>query len=667
MKLFKMLGQVFEENPSTIVVKEKKLSDLVSEYNTQFIRSQEEARKNLKQENTVIKNQANINDNSKANYSQKNKQYTNSQGNSNTLYVLFAPSGDTLSVLKNNNKEDIKLYGISHLDKNNSKAKQACKYINDLVLKKKVFFEQIKVNNNTEYKIFLDKEKTASLNELLIQNNLSFSGKSKEDYLIENKNEEQAKAYETKPLEKTKKQIKGIFVKSLTAPYLFDDTNKSSYVVVLNNAGKEENYWGIDLQRVILEKKIQKGDNITLENIGPELVTIDVAIKEKGKVVRYESKQVKRNTWTAEILEKLTNNSEIKDELTSDSKKLSENKSELYNCYALFSISANSFVCMHNNKKEEYQLFGINEDIISVQQNKEIKKHLNEIISKRVVYIKINNKEDGLVTLYLNKDDKISVNENLINHHKLNEPQVENAIVQNTIIPVKEKVNDPSPVQTVKPVKEVVQEPPIFDDIPQEENLADYGYSDNDFPEFNNTTPLSDIEPPDDFFAGFDIPSEPVIEDVKIIDNISKEKIATEKDANDFFADFDLEDSSIDKENPPINITSQKIVTDINDIEMPDNFFEGIHVPTEEHIEKLSTLDNNVRDISIPEPDDFFAGFDLEESSKQLQTSTKELSKVVIATNDINVESLSNNESNLSINEESIQPIKKKLAFGRKK
>lgn len=627
MKIFKMLGQLLEQNSDNIVIKSKTLVDMVQEYNEKFLRSQEELKKSLISTDQAgsLRQPVRQNSNQNSNHSH-NKHQNTPQNSANTFYVLFAPNGDTLAILRNKNKEEIKLYGISHADKNNLKAKQACKYLNDLVLKKKVFFEEVNVKNNIEYKIFLDKEKTASLNDLLIQNNLSFSGKTKEDYLIEQKNDFDIPSNSKEIPEKTKKENRGVFVKSLTAPYLFKEENKSSYVVVLDINGKEEAYWGVDLQRVVQQNDIKKGDSISLENIGPELVSVDVPIKQNGNIIRYEKKQVKRNTWKADILER----AKIVEFIPSSSQVQPEvSKTPAFsNCYALFSITASSFVCMHNNKKEEYQLRGIDEELLNTAKSKEIKKYLNELISKKVVYIKKTNEKNDIIDLYLHKDDKVSVNDKIINHFKLNDPILEKVEVveKETKQPIVHK-----PI-VVTNQNTVLAESPIFDEIAPTDNLSDYGYQDNNFSDLPDSV---DFEPPANFFEGFDIPEGDIFNPVATSDN----KIDTVSLA-------------------------------------PDNFFDGFDLPSED-IYELPIENNTIIKTVKSDSNDFFADFSLEDSDIQSQNNSTGIN---ILNNTIE---LNNDKNNLEVDfldfsieeqrseyveqQEVIAPIKKKLAFGKKK
>lgn len=627
MKIFKMLGQLLEQNSDNIVIKSKTLVDMVQEYNEKFLRSQEELKKSLISTDQAggVRQPVRQNSNQNSNHSH-NKHQNTPQNSANTFYVLFAPNGDTLAILRNKNKEEIKLYGISHADKNNLKAKQACKYLNDLVLKKKVFFEEVNVKNNIEYKIFLDKEKTASLNDLLIQNNLSFSGKTKEDYLIEQKNDFDIPSNSKEIPEKTKKENRGVFVKSLTAPYLFKEENKSSYVVVLDINGKEEAYWGVDLQRVVQQNDIKKGDSISLENIGPELVSVDVPIKQNGNIIRYEKKQVKRNTWKADILER----AKIVEFIPSSSQVQPEvSKTPAFsNCYALFSITASSFVCMHNNKKEEYQLRGIDEELLNTAKSKEIKKYLNELISKKVVYIKKTNEKNDIIDLYLHKDDKVSVNDKIINHFKLNDPILEKVEV------VEKETKQPIVHKQIVVTNQntVLAEPPTFDKIAPTDNLSDYGYQDNNFSDLPDSV---DFEPPANFFEGFDIPEGDIFNPVATSDN----KIDTVSLA-------------------------------------PDNFFDGFDLPSED-IYELPIENNTIIKTVKSDSNDFFADFSLEDSDIQSQNNSTGIN---ILNNTIE---LNNDKNNLEVDfldfaieeqrseyveqQEVIAPIKKKLAFGKKK
>lgn len=94
-------------------------------------------------------------------------------------------------------------------------------------------------------------------------------------------------------------RLSGTLIDHGSAPFENKKGNTQSYFVTLANAdGKENTVWGKDLQRAIKEQGAAKGDEITLEHLGKQPVTIDKPIKnEQGEVVGHEKIDTHRNTW----------------------------------------------------------------------------------------------------------------------------------------------------------------------------------------------------------------------------------------------------------------------------------------------------------------------------------------------------------------------------------
>ncbi|CAN7309046.1 DNA primase [Caballeronia sp. LjRoot34] len=92
------------------------------------------------------------------------------------------------------------------------------------------------------------------------------------------------------------------------APYQNDRENSDSYyAVVLNRTGKERIVWGVDLERAIEESNANIGDTVSLENLGKRWVTVEIPVRDAaGKVVDVEEKEVYRNTWRVDVLERTT-------------------------------------------------------------------------------------------------------------------------------------------------------------------------------------------------------------------------------------------------------------------------------------------------------------------------------------------------------------------------
>ena len=428
MKLFKMIGQILENEPQRPVkltkTEEEKVANLVNRYNAKYLYQPEASSINPTEtpRTTVVKS-----NDSGANNPIAEGRVNQPKGKENTCYVLFAPSGDKLLVLNNKVKQEMKLYGISHSDKNHAKAKRASFYINDLVKKKTVYFEEIQTENNVEYKIYLDKEKTTSLNSLLLKENLHTSEKN---YLVptaEKSDFVPAKVEQVETYRKPGLPV-GRFVKGERAAYLFDKSNSTSYVVTLLNEDKTEHHWGVGLKNALDDMKVQPGDLVELHNLGQQLVTVDVPIKdENNKVIRHELQEVKRNTWNIVILERnhtiaepvvvekpiaqapIKNSGAVQESI---SVKAAEKK-ERENCYALFSTSANTFVCMHNNHKQTYKLNNVE---VENSAQPQVKKYLNDNIGKKVIFIEFPDKEnENLVDIYLSKDATLSLNSQINN------------------------------------------------------------------------------------------------------------------------------------------------------------------------------------------------------------------------------------------------------------
>jgi hypothetical protein len=103
--------------------------------------------------------------------------------------------------------------------------------------------------------------------------------------------------------EAAEKGIAGVLIEHGAAPYLNDPENKQSYYVKYRDAkGQEQTTWGVDLQRAIGESGAKIGDNVKLENLGKQWVSVEVPVKDKaGKVIGTEPKEVHRNTWDVQV------------------------------------------------------------------------------------------------------------------------------------------------------------------------------------------------------------------------------------------------------------------------------------------------------------------------------------------------------------------------------
>ncbi|MGF6609234.1 hypothetical protein OKW45_004156 [Paraburkholderia sp. WSM4175] len=89
------------------------------------------------------------------------------------------------------------------------------------------------------------------------------------------------------------------------APYQNNPARSDSYYAVFRDAtGADHVVWGVDLERAVLESRAEPGQQVTLENLGRRLVTVNVPIlDDRGMVVGEEEKDVYRNTWQVEVVE----------------------------------------------------------------------------------------------------------------------------------------------------------------------------------------------------------------------------------------------------------------------------------------------------------------------------------------------------------------------------
>ncbi|KAE8755322.1 DNA primase [Paraburkholderia madseniana] len=90
------------------------------------------------------------------------------------------------------------------------------------------------------------------------------------------------------------------------APYQHNPARSDSYYVVFRDeAGVDHVVWGVDLERAVLESLAAIGQLVTLENLGKRLVTVKVPILDgDGAVVGEEEKDVHRNTWLVDVVQR---------------------------------------------------------------------------------------------------------------------------------------------------------------------------------------------------------------------------------------------------------------------------------------------------------------------------------------------------------------------------
>ena len=72
-----------------------------------------------------------------------------------------------------------------------------------------------------------------------------------------------------------------------------------------DEAGIDQVVWGVDLERALREAHAQIGQQVTLENLGKRFVTVRTPIlDDEGKVIGEEEKDVYRNTWQVEVMQR---------------------------------------------------------------------------------------------------------------------------------------------------------------------------------------------------------------------------------------------------------------------------------------------------------------------------------------------------------------------------
>ncbi|WP_413144184.1 LPD7 domain-containing protein [Burkholderia cepacia] len=90
------------------------------------------------------------------------------------------------------------------------------------------------------------------------------------------------------------------------APYQHNPARSDSYYVMFRDeTGIDQVMWGVDLERTMREANAQIGQQVILENLGKRLVTVRVPIlNDEGRVIGEDEKDVYRNTWQVEVVER---------------------------------------------------------------------------------------------------------------------------------------------------------------------------------------------------------------------------------------------------------------------------------------------------------------------------------------------------------------------------
>jgi hypothetical protein len=90
------------------------------------------------------------------------------------------------------------------------------------------------------------------------------------------------------------------------APYQHNPARSDSYYVVFRDeTGIDQVVWGVDLERAVREANATIGQQVTLENLGKRFVTVRTPIlDDEGRVIGEEEKDVYRNTWQVEVVQR---------------------------------------------------------------------------------------------------------------------------------------------------------------------------------------------------------------------------------------------------------------------------------------------------------------------------------------------------------------------------
>lgn len=81
-------------------------------------------------------------------------------------------------------------------------------------------------------------------------------------------------------------------------PYRFKDGEQKTFMVRVGS----KDHWGVDLERVVREFKLQKGDKIALMCIGKQDVIVPIKEQQPDGSLKTVEKAAKRNTWVAKRL-----------------------------------------------------------------------------------------------------------------------------------------------------------------------------------------------------------------------------------------------------------------------------------------------------------------------------------------------------------------------------
>ncbi len=125
------------------------------------------------------------------------------------------------------------------------------------------------------------------------------------------RSEDQTRSYRAEPQvisdePETPRKYAGELREHGRAPYLHNPARSDSYYVAFRDSrGAERVVWGVDLERAVLASSAEPGQHVTLENLGRRLVTVKVPIPDDhGAVVGEKEKEVYRNTWQVDVVQR---------------------------------------------------------------------------------------------------------------------------------------------------------------------------------------------------------------------------------------------------------------------------------------------------------------------------------------------------------------------------
>lgn len=104
------------------------------------------------------------------------------------------------------------------------------------------------------------------------------------------------------------RQVAGQLIDRGKAPYEFNDKNEQNYFVRMKTDKGEQVVWGKDLERALAESEAKIGEQVTLNYMGNQPVTVKARQYDAdGKFVGVKEVETHRNTWNVERAEAFRN------------------------------------------------------------------------------------------------------------------------------------------------------------------------------------------------------------------------------------------------------------------------------------------------------------------------------------------------------------------------